>query len=173
MKGIIYCLIDNTTQSCYVGSTTESLEERIRKHLVGYQRYVTGKDTRTLVASYSIFDNNNYTVSVLEEVDIIDSKKQLHLIEREWILKTPNIINKTIPVNVMNNKTKNTTNKPKVANEARKEYYANYREKHKERLLLRIECECCGGSYLYKHRSTHFKTEKHRYFAYKESVDTH
>jgi len=39
----------------------------------------------------------------------------------------------------------------------------NYRNKNADKLLAKIDCQC-GGKYLYKHRSTHFRTQKHKHY---------
>lgn len=42
-----------------------------------------------------------------------------------------------------------------------KQYYQNFKEKHKDTLKETIKCDLCGGSYKYFNKPIHLKTKKH------------
>lgn len=52
--------------------------------------------------------------------------------------------------------------------EYQRDYNKAYKEKNRERLHKKFDCEC-GGSYILKNKSTHFKTKKH--VSYIESLE--
>jgi len=91
-KGKIYKIYNNDL--IYIGSTTQTLEERLKGHLRFYKKYKLVGGSRC--ASYDIFDKDSYKIELLEEFNC-NEKKELLLKEREWIEKMT-CVNKNIPI---------------------------------------------------------------------------
>ena len=87
MSGIIYKIVCNETGECYVGSTTQSLKQRISSH----------KCNKTNCAAKQILERNNYKSETIEVVNYGDDKKLLRTKEKELIEKL-NTINKIRPI---------------------------------------------------------------------------
>ena len=83
-QGKIYKIIDNTNGNIYIGSTTKTLEERLRKH----------KSDSNCV-SRNIIKNNDFKIELIENYPC-ENKKQL--LERErYYIENNECINKKIP----------------------------------------------------------------------------
>ena len=81
MSGIIYKIICNDTNECYVGSTIRPLKERINGH----------KRKHNNCVSRTIIDRGNYKTEIIEAVNFGENKKLLLLKEREWMEKLKSI----------------------------------------------------------------------------------
>jgi hypothetical protein len=46
--------------------------------------------------------------------------------------------------------------------EYQKEYYKKNKKKLNKKAKVKTTCECCGGSYSYSNKRTHFNTKKHK-----------
>jgi post-segregation antitoxin (ccd killing protein) len=93
MKGYIYKIYDNTNGNVYYGSTKEKVSSRIAKHRYDHKKYLEGKNH--YVRSFDILKNNDYSYSVIEEIDY-ENKWELHNKERFYI-ENNDCINKYIP----------------------------------------------------------------------------
>ena len=98
MKGIIYRIYckDDKINDCYIGSTSQDIEKRIRKHKYNC------KEKKYKIYNF-INENkgwNNFTYEVLE---IIDYEKKLDLLkkEREYIDKFKPTLNKIKPLRTL------------------------------------------------------------------------
>ena len=65
-NGKIYKIVCNKTGKLYVGSTYKTLEERLHKHVLDYNRYLKG--CNLYVSSYKILENNDFKIELLEHV---------------------------------------------------------------------------------------------------------
>jgi hypothetical protein len=135
MSGIIYKITCNDTNKCYVGSTTQSLQQRIGTHVSKCKNWKAGKSS--FKSSYEIIKDNNFKGEILEAVNFGEDKKQLLLKEREWIDKL-NPVNFIRPI-VLNKeeeykfrKDYREKNKQKIS-ESKKEHY----EKNRDNILER------------------------------------
>jgi len=158
--GKIYKIVDNTTDKCYIGSTTEpTLARRLAGHVADYKSYLKGKGF--YVSSFEILKNGDYEILLVESFPC-ESKDQLHARERHWT-KAIECINK-----IKNQGLKNEIGK--VAYQ--KEYDKIYREQNADKITERDGqkhiCEC-GGKYTHQNKSLHLKTKKHISFI-KESI---
>ena len=92
-QGKIYKLyVEGLEEFCYIGSTTESLSERLCKH-----RCQANKDNQKKTASCIMFqDDNNVLISLLELFPC-NSKKELEERERHWLQQFPDAVNKNTP----------------------------------------------------------------------------
>ena len=141
-QGKIYKVTCGETSKVYIGSTIERyLSTRFSKHKKKENRC----ETKHFIEP---------KIELLEEYPC-ETKEKLLWREREWYEKTE-CVNKNRPVITFEE------NKERK----RKSQY-KYREENKERLnekaKEKIQCEC-GGKFLKRHKSTHFKTKKHQSF---------
>ena len=149
--GKIYKISDNTSDKVYIGSTTQSLLQRLYHHKSNFKLNYN-------VSSKYILQNNDYDINLLECVPC-ENKTQLIKKEQEYIsLYGDRCVNYRRAFTSPDEKKlrfKNYYEKNKVI------YLSNKRERNK------IYTECaCGGRYNSAHRSRHFKTNKHiNYFS--------
>jgi hypothetical protein len=191
-KGKIYRLVCNTTGNQYIGSTTQSLSQRLGGHKKDYKRFLEGKITKQ-VSSFSILCENNCEMILIEDYPC-ENKNQLERRERHFI-ETVQCVNKYKPAQTkeelkeyrqkyrQENLEKITEwRKPydqkyeqehKVETKERKQkYYQENKEKIKERKQkyrqenqekLTTLTNCeCGGQYQHNDRARHFNTFKHK-----------
>ena len=106
---IIYKIVDNTTNNCYIGSTKNTIKTRMASHEGAYRRYVLGN--LPYAKAFDILKNDNYSVY---EVENIDDDSLRYFRERYHIEHTPQAINKNIPAR------------------GKKEYYSANAQKYKD-----------------------------------------
>lgn len=151
-EGKIYKIESNGL--IYYGSTIQKLYNRISHHKGLYNETI----------SKLLFNTDKEIKISIVELYPCNSKKELLFREREWI-ENNECINK---INPIVSKEEAYLIKQKWTLEHRedkKEYDKIYREKRKEELTKKINCEC-GGFYILHHKSSHFKTKKHmKYYA--------
>ena len=93
LNGKIYKIVDNTNGNLYIGSTTQSLTQRLAGHVGKYKSYEQGKYPFT--ASFDILKNGNYEIILIEEVEC-ENKEQLLREERKQI-DSNLCVNRNIP----------------------------------------------------------------------------
>lgn len=93
-KGKIYRLVCNTTGNQYIGSTTQSLSQRLGGHHANYKQFLEGKITKQ-ISSFSILSENNFEMILIEEFPC-ENKNQLERRERHFI-ETMKCVNKLKP----------------------------------------------------------------------------
>lgn len=81
--GKIYKLTSSNSELCYIGSTTQSLEDRLKNHLSSYNSYKNGK--KSYMSSYDIIGCGGKIGIVLLEKYSCKSKKELLEIEGKYI----------------------------------------------------------------------------------------
>jgi hypothetical protein len=113
-KGKVYRLVCNNTGNQYIGSTTQSLSQRLGGHKTDYKRFIDGKMTRQ-ISSFSILCENNFEMILIEEYSC-ENKNQLERRER-YFIETMECVNKV---------------KPSRTREEKKEYKQKYQQEHKE-----------------------------------------
>jgi len=73
-------------------------------------------------------------------------------------------INEIIPVENVNEipQEKMKTDKvvKKITKEKSREYYLGFKDKNKDKINHKVECEICGGSFTYFNKSRHVKTKR-------------
>jgi len=160
LNGKIYKLIDNTNNNVYIGSTCNSLKDRLKGHRDKYNEN-RKKDCKAKGnSSYDIIKNNNYKIELLEYFPCKSKQKLLNK-EREYIQNTNciNILRPIITYQEMldNDKQwkKNNRDKVKIHGqnkykkhrdkilESRKIYYEANKDKIKERNSEKIQCDNC------------------------------
>ena len=94
----------------YIGSTTKTLNKRLKLHKYSYNRYLNGIGNN--VTSFEIIKHNDCKIELIENFPC-ETKKELHERERYYI-ETIDCVNKVIP------------------NRTSKQYYQDNRDKMKE-----------------------------------------
>ena len=90
----IYKISSNLTDKIYVGSTTQTLSQRLSDHVSQYKRYVRINDR--YITSYEIIKLGDYYITLIEENNF-NNKQQLFKREGEVIkLNINNVVNKII-----------------------------------------------------------------------------
>ena len=88
MKGIIYKIACNATGEVYYGSTHTTLSQRMSCHL---------SDTERMCVSVQILMRDNYTTSVVKEVEYEDEKDLLW--QERWAIEADSkAINIRVPI---------------------------------------------------------------------------
>ncbi len=93
-NGKIYRLVCNTTGDQYIGSTTQSLSQRLGGHKTAYKQFLAGKIPQQ-TTSNSILSNNNFEMILIEDF-ACENKNQLERRERYYI-ETVQCVNKIKP----------------------------------------------------------------------------
>ena len=120
-KGKIYRLVCNTTGQQYIGSTTQSLSQRLGGHKKDYKCFLTGKKTNQ-VSSFSILSENNCEMILIEDFPC-ENKNLLERRER-YFIETMKCVNKV---------------KPARTKEELKEYDQKYRQKNQEKIKEQVQ----------------------------------
>jgi len=145
MNGKIYKIASPCHHLVYVGSTIQTLKQRLKKHESCYKQYL--KNNYAYMTSFEILKKNCYEIILLEEI-LCNDRTELYKRERYYIEKN-NCCNKYIP-------SKNN-----------KEYYQDNIEKIKEQKNKQFFCPC-GGRFTRTNKSHHEHTIKH--LIYLESI---
>jgi hypothetical protein len=172
-KGTIYRIHSESEDKEYIGSTIMKLSERLSSHKSDYRKWLVDKD-ESYYSSYEILKTDDYTVDVLEEVEV-ESKQELRQIERQWYdrrvetVGRDRVVNKIRPyISVEEDKERKieygikyrTDNKEKHL-----EYFKEFRTKNKDKIILRqsqkIHCKYCDSEMRKDSVSEHNKTIKH------------
>ena len=131
-KSKIYKIVCNITGLVYIGSTSQTLNQRLQEHKRQYKYYMN--EYYLYVSSFKIIENQNYDIILIEDFPC-ERKEQLHARERYWI-ENIECVNMRIPTRTDKEyrednkeiiKQYNQENKEKI-----KERNKNYREDNKE-----------------------------------------
>lgn len=165
----ITCL---TTGKTYVGSTRQTIKQRMRNHLGNYKQYKKGNSKYNKCSSYDIMEKNNYIVKVLKRVPdqemTIGQKKQL---ERKFVedeLKKGFCLNRNIPNRTQ--KEYRETKKDYLNEYFRNQYrtnpkYKDYKRQYylkKKANAKRVLCPLCNVMVKDFTMKAHEKTKKHQ-----------
>jgi len=161
----IYKITDNTNDKIYIGSTCQTLKERLSGHKSEYKRFLKGLSRN--VRSFGILKNNNYKIELLENCNI-KTKDELTARERFYI-ENNECVNRCIPGRTRKEYKENNKDKikeqDKTYRDANKEkkraYYEANQDKIREHNNEKFDCEC-GGKYTYINKMQHLKTDKHK-----------
>ena len=176
-NGKIYKIIDNTNNNIYIGSTCQTLSQRLSKHKTNYKLWEDGRNRKC--TSFDILCNDDYEIILIESVHC-NNKDELHARERHY-QQTLNCINKTIVGRTLkeyymdniekirkytkDNKEKmkeyhKTRNATQEVIEKRKKYWETNKEKIQTYRNTEYKCEC-GTICQFVRRIRHFKSKKH------------
>ena len=157
-KGKIYKIECLTTGLIYVGSTTKDyLSQRLTRHKSTYKQYLKGK--YPFVSSFQIFENNNYRIELLEEVNC-ETKDQLLMREGHYI-KTLDCVNRCTAGRTV--KHYYQENKEQIL-----EYKKEYRIQFRHIRTAKYICSC-GSEIQHIEKARHNRTRRHQ--AYLETLN--
>jgi hypothetical protein len=144
IKGMVYKITSPNTDMVYIGSTTETLNDRLRKHIYDM------KKTNNYVSSQIILEKGSVNIELLEEV-YVDSIRDLRKIEQEYIDKTHNAVNKirAFDVNPKESHKKHCTK----YNERNREF-RNKSFRDKKHYCKLCDCTITGYGMLARHERT-------------------
>ncbi len=177
----IYKICSNLTDKYYIGSTTQTLAQRLTKHTSDYRQYV--RTNNVYITSYDIIKLGDSYISLIEEHNF-NNRQQLFKREGEVMkLNINNIVNKQITGrtnaeyrvdNVEHIKRYSQDNKEHII-EYKKQHYISNREQilekqkqyniNNKQVILEqkkqpIICEC-GIIYTRCNKLQHMKSTKH------------
>ena len=171
-NGKIYQITDCNYTLCYIGSTTQSLSQRMACHRSYY------KSRTKQYSCFSLFDAFGIDNCKIELMEAYPCNSKEELVKRKGeVIRQTNCVNKTIP-----NRTRKQwrlDHKEHLQECAKKRYETHceedkaraqaWREDNREKLQQDIFCPC-GGRYKYEHSNHHSKTKIHiQYLANLES----
>lgn len=125
LKSKIYKLESEECDQIYIGSTIQTLSERISGHRCNYRRWLIGKEY--YCSSYDLFlkyDVDTFKITLIENYPC-KTKEQLRVRENYWINKFDNCVNDR-------NAFISEKDKKKKQKEYLKKYYQENREKLKK-----------------------------------------
>jgi hypothetical protein len=120
-----YKITSTNTDKVYIGSTKKSINERLQKHEANYRHFKDGKTNYT--TSFEILEFKNCKIELLEN-KFCQSKEEQDMVECNYIINTPNTVNKYLP-----GRTKEQyyqDNKEDILT-----YQRQYRQENKEHIL--------------------------------------
>lgn len=150
--GKIYKIKSKNTDKIYIGSTCQSLNERLKGHEKDFIQYYNGNCNKH-VSSFEILEFGDYKIKLIQDFSC-DNKQQLKDREAYYIKENIKIVvNKCIP--------NRSSKQYKIDNKERlSDYNKQYNIDNKEKFMKPHLCEC-GQNYTYNHKSRHFKSKKH------------
>lgn len=90
----IYRIFSPSLNICYYGSTTQSLEARLAKHIMDYYCYNKDKNKYSYYSSFKVLECGDYKIELIEDVKC-NNKRELERIEGRY-QKDNNCVNMLI-----------------------------------------------------------------------------
>ena len=169
-KGQIYKIVDVGFNKCYIGSTCESLSQRMVRHRVCYKSFLKGTSGR--MRSFDLFDEygiENCKIVWIEDYPC-ESRKQLEAREGYYIENTDcvnrcqlgrtraeysKLYREKYPEQVKEAKKKCHFNNPDKQKKRSSKYYQKHKEHIEQKASEPVKCECgliCRKDSLTRHR---------------------
>jgi hypothetical protein len=167
-KGKIYKLVSDQTNDVYIGSTCQTLCQRLTDHKSRMKRHEAGKERFT--TSQNIVKFDDVKIILIEDFPC-ERKEQLEAREYYHMKNEPNCCNKVMPTRTKKQYQEDkkdiikqyTSNLP----ENKKVYNQSYYEKHKEQMIAKYKepyvCEC-GRTIRHAGKAEHERTKFHQAF---------
>ena len=163
-KGKIYRLVCNNTGQQYIGSTTQSLSQRLGGHKAAYKMFLEGKRIKKLT-SFSILSENNFEIILIEDYPC-ENKNQLERRERHFI-ETIECVNKVKPAQTREELLEWHKQYTKEHAAELKEYNQQYRKEHQEELAKsKIEFYQEHKEEILKYQSDYYQEHKEEKLKY-------
>ncbi len=89
-----YKITSTNTDKVYVGSTKKDINDRLKQHDRDYKKYQDGKTN--YITSFEILECKDYKIELLEN-KICESKEERNTLECNYIINTPNTVNRNLP----------------------------------------------------------------------------
>lgn len=168
-KGKIYCIRSFKTDDIYIGSTTQTLAQRLGKHKGSYKYYL--KNNKYYISSFEILKYDDYYIELIKlypcscrEELVAEEGKFI----RDWDCVNKRIDGRTRKQYSIDNRDKNRERckKYRIDNiEKLKKYRIDIREKNIEKCKKynkqKLRCICGTHSLLVNFRR-HIKSKKHK-----------
>jgi hypothetical protein len=151
--GSIYKIHSPSCDGVYVGSTSQTLNQRLSNHKKSLTHYENNNDSDKYMTSFEIVKHGDVEITLLHS-QLFDDLPTMHRLEGEYIQSVENCINKKISGRTP--KEYYQCNREQI-----REYGRQYQHEHKNHLNMKHTCEICGGKYATKHKTTHSRTKKH------------
>ena len=132
-------IVCNVTNDVYIGSTTQTIETRMRMHKRQFKAFQNG--AKRYCRSFDILKTNDYKVYIIENVNC-NNRTELEKIEGYYIKN-----------NICVNK--------RIAGRTVAEYYLDNKELINEKRNVKCKCEC-GGNYTITHKAQHLRSKRHQ-----------
>ena len=188
-NGKIYKIVDVGYNSCYIGSTCESLSQRMARHR---NKYLYGSERDKGRRINSLFDEFGVENCKIELVEEYPCNNKMELLRQEGHhIRENECVNKI--VSGRTNKEYRDEFKEHLQKKAKEHYYDNweykqqqkkvykdlnkdkikqiskdYWERKREELLEKKICEC-GKIYTLQHKKRHEKSQKHQNYLKQKS----
>ena len=176
-NGKIYKIVDVGYNKCYIGSTCESLSQRMARHRKDFKRWQEGK--RNSYSLFGIFDEfglDNCRIELLEKYEAED--KETLRKQEGFYIKQLDCVNKMVAGRtriqhyednkekvLLQSKSYRENNKDKI-----KEYHEKHYQKNKDKNNECLMC-VCGNYYTRTHKARHVKTKKHQNYLKQQSEE--
>ena len=156
-NGRIYKIVDNGYNKMYIGSTVQSLSNRMSEHRKRFNKYRNGQDTN-YTSSFVIFEEYGMDNCKIELIEVFPcgSKEELHK-QEGFHIKSNDCVNKLV-----NGRTRHDwykDNKDAIQDKQR-QYAMNHKEQIKE----------YKKKYFEEHKDELTRKSKERYQANRETV---
>jgi len=137
----IYKIVCHTTGKIYIGSTTQSLQRRLQKHLSCYSSYKNPEVKQGYITSFEILEKGDYDILLICEYPC-DTRRELEKKEQEYISEEK-CINEINSYGIDTKK------------------HAETQKKHSDiRSKKHYDCEC-GKRVLISNKARHLKSTYH------------
>jgi hypothetical protein len=174
--GRIYKITSPNTEKVYVGSTTGTIEKRLRKHKTEYKAFLKGINDVDYIRSYDVLEHGDSEIHLMYE-GLFNSKAELFRLEGETIQSIQNCCNKMI----MGRTRREYLDEYNVANKEfiKERKHISY-EKHRDSTLTRVNayaeqnrdkirdrqnekhiCEICHAEFTRSNKARHIKSTRH------------
>lgn len=176
-KGKIYKIVDIGYKKCYIGSTCESLSQRLARHVGKYKVYKKGNITNT--RSFDLFDEfgiDNCKIELIENYPC-NSKEELKQREGHYI-KNNDCVNKCVPCRTSaeyyQDEHEYCLFRNRIYKELHKEEDREYHKKYyqdKKHILFERHLCVCGKYYTLQHIRRHERSNKHQEWLNKQNEE--
>jgi hypothetical protein len=162
ITGRIYIIRSPNTEMVYVGHTIQTLKIRFSVHKSTWKTK-TGSCT-----SFLVLEKGDAYIELIEEV-LVESERELDMIEQKWINQTPNTVNMNRTYLTDEERLQqHRESSRRYAREHKEKYaeaYKKYREANKEELKkkgkVKVLCEVCDCYVARSGIRPHERTKKH------------
>lgn len=158
MNGKIYRIINRSLGLVYIGSTTKTLNERLKEHINAYKTYWRN-GSGAYYSSFQLFHDDDFHECTIELIKNFpcSTRKELHKEEGNEMIK---FRERNVQLYLVNSNKAGERTREEILDYL-KEYYINNLDKLKEYKAQRVQCDC-GGHYQRSNKCFHANTKKHQ-----------
>ena len=159
--GTIYKLQCQVTGKVFIGRTTIDIDQAIKNTIKNFN--IFERNDRV----FEVLANKDYNVTILEIIYELANDKDLRKRQRFYIDQYDSAVNKCIPTRTKKEYDKDNRDR---FSQLSKNYYEENRESvlqrqkvnyQQNKLLQKVICEVCGGTYTTASLAKHNKTKRH------------